>query len=78
MQKINLKIISLFLLGIIISAMLGVQTVSAVKSQQTKKTGIHAYPEAILKEGRVVLITEPESTIIAYELNIPAKPEPQD
>jgi len=25
----------------------------------------------IIKEGRVVLITEPESTIIAYELNIP-------
>jgi len=29
----------------------------------------------ILKEGAVVLLTEPKSTIIAYELSSPQKPE---
>jgi TolB-like protein len=29
----------------------------------------------ILKEGRLILISEPKSTIIAYELSVPEKPE---
>jgi len=29
----------------------------------------------ILKEGKVALFTEPKSTIIAYELSSPQKPE---
>jgi TolB-like protein len=29
----------------------------------------------IVKEGRVILITEPKSTIVAYELSMPEKPE---
>jgi len=32
----------------------------------------------ILKEGQVVLLTEPKSTIIAYELSSPQKPESQE
>jgi hypothetical protein len=31
----------------------------------------------ILKEGRVILITEPKSTIVAYELSMPEKEKPE-